>query len=120
ELSLLNGTTCVCQLSKESKYFSLLNEIPIKTYLFFELFSDSADSSKEEFRNIQKKIDKLMKQKSENTFVGVAPHSVTSVHKRLFKILVKYCKKNNILLTIRLSESKDEIDWVKYGFSDSD
>ncbi len=120
ELSLLNGTTCVCQLSKETKYFELLNDTRIKTYLFFELFSDSADSSKEEFRNIQKRIDKLMKQKSENTFVGVAPHSVTSVHKRLFKILVKYCKKNNILMTIRLAESKDEMDWVKYGFSDSD
>lgn len=120
ELSLLNGITCVCQLSKETKYFELLNEIPIKTYIFFELFSDSADSSKEEFRSIQKKIGKLMKQKSENTFVGVAPHSVTSVHKRLFKILAKYCKKNNILLTIRLSESKDEVEWVKHGFSDSD
>ena len=61
-----------------------------------------------------------MKQKSENTYIGIAPHSVTSVHKRLFKILVKYCKKNNILLTIRLAESKDEIDWLKHGFSDSD
>ncbi|MCD8024828.1 MAG: amidohydrolase family protein [Candidatus Gastranaerophilales bacterium] len=120
ELSLLNGTTCVCQLSKETKYFEVLNDVPIKTYLFFELFSDSPDSSKEEFRNIRKRIDKLLKQKSENTFVGVAPHSVTSVHKRLFKILNKYCKKNNILMTIRLAESKDEIDWVKYGFSDSD
>ncbi|MDO5436917.1 MAG: amidohydrolase family protein [bacterium] len=120
ELSLLNGTTCICQLSKETKYFEVLNETRIKTYLFFELFSDSSDSSKEEFRSIQKKIDKLMKQKSENTFVGIAPHSVTSVHKRLFKILAKYCKKNNILMTIRIAESKDEIDWVKYGFSDSD
>ena len=109
ELSLLSGTTCVAQLSKESK-----------TYLFFELFSDSPDSSKEEFRNIQKKIDKLLKQKSENTFVGVAPHSVCSVHKRLFKTLVKYCKKNNILMTVRLAESKDEMDWLKFGFSDVD
>lgn len=120
ELSLLNGTTCVAQLSRESKYFELLNEIPVKTYLFFELFSDSPDSSKEEFRTIQKKIDKLLKQKSENTFVGVAPHSVCSVHKRLFKILVKYCKKNNILMTIRLAESQDEMDWLKFGFSDVD
>ncbi len=120
ELSVLNGTTCICQLSKETKYFEVLNEIPVKTYLFFELFSDSAESSKEEFRNIQKRIDKLLKQKSENTFVGVAPHNITSVHKRLFKILAKYCKKNNILMTIRLGESKDEVDWVKYGFSDSD
>lgn len=120
ELSLLNGTTCVAQLSKESKYFDVLNEIPVKTYLFFELFSDSPDSSKEEFRTIQKKIDKLLKQKSENTFVGVAPHSVCSVHKRLFKTLVKYCKKNNILMTIRIAESQDEMDWLKFGFSDVD
>ena len=89
ELSLLNGTTAVAQLSKESKYFDLLNETPLKTYLFFELFSDSIDTSKEEFRAIKKKIDKLKMQKSENTFVGVAPHSICCVHKRLFKILVK-------------------------------
>lgn len=120
ELSLLAGTTCVAQLSKESKYFNVLNDSPIKTYLFFELFSDSPETSKEEFRTIQKKIDKLLKQKSDNTFVGVAPHSVCSVHKRLFKILAKYCRKNNILMTIRISESQEEKDWLKYGFSDID
>ena len=120
ELSLLNGTTAVAQLSKESKYFDLLNETPLKTYLFFELFSDSIDTSKEEFRAIKKKIDKLKMQKSENTFVGVAPHSICCVHKRLFKILVKYCKKHNILMTIRLAESKEELDWLTHGFSDVD
>ena len=120
EESLKCGTTCIAQLSKESKYFNVLNELPIKTYLFFELFSDSSDTSKEEFRSIQKKIDKLLKQKSENTFVGVAPHSICSVHKRLFKILVKYCRKNNILMTIRVSESQEEKDWAKHGFSDID
>lgn len=120
ELSLLNGTTAVAQLSKESKYFEVLNEMPLKTYLFFELFSDSIESSKEEFRAIKKKIDKLKMQKSENTFIGIAPHSVCCVHKRLFKILVKYCKKNNILMTIRLAESKEEMDWLKHGFSDVD
>ncbi|MBR5304624.1 MAG: amidohydrolase family protein [Candidatus Gastranaerophilales bacterium] len=120
ELSLLNGTTAVAQLSRETKYFEVLNKSPLKTYLFFELFSDSVDSSKEEFRAIKKKIDKLKMQKSENTFVGVAPHSVCCVHKRLFKILVKYCKKHNILMTIRLAESKEEMDWLKHGFSDVD
>lgn len=120
ETSMLMGTTCVAQLSKESKYFEVLNEMPLKTYLFFELFSDSTDTSKDEFRTIQKKIDKLNKQKSDSTFVGVAPHSVCCVHKRLFKILEKYCKKANILMTIRLAESKEEIDWLKHGFSDVD
>ncbi len=120
EQSLLSGTTAVAQLSKESKYFDVLNEMPLKTYLFFELFSDSVESSKAEFRTIKKKIDKLKMQKSDNTFIGVAPHSVCCVHKRLFKILMKYCKKNNILMTIRLAESKEEIDWLKHGFSDVD
>lgn len=120
ELSLLNGTTALAQLSKESKYFNLLNETPIKTYLFFELFSDSVESSKEEFRAIQKKIEKFKNQKSENTFIGVAPHSVCCVHKRLFRILVKYCKKYNILMTVRLAESAEEMDWLKHGFSDID
>jgi len=120
EESLLSGTTAVAQLSQESKYFDLLNEMPLKTYLFFELFSDSADSSKDEFRKIQKKIEKLLKNKSSNTFIGVAPHSVCCVHKRLFKILAKYCKKHNLLMTIRLGESQEEMDWLKHGFSDAD
>jgi len=120
ELSLLNGTTCVAQLSKESKYFDVLNQMPLKTFLFFELFSDSVDTSKDEFRNIQKKIEKLKNQKSATTFIGVAPHSVCCVHKRLFKILEKYCKKHNILMTIRLGESQDELDWLCHGFSDID
>ncbi len=120
EESLLSGTTAVAQLSKESKYFDLLNKMPLKTYLFFELFSDSVETSKDEFRTIKKKIDKLRNQKSDNTFIGVAPHSVCCVHKRLFKILTKYCKKHNILITLRLAESKDEMDWLKHGFSDID
>lgn len=120
ELSLLSGTTAVAQLSKESKYFELLNQVPLKTYLFFELFSCSDDTSKEEFRSITKKIEKLKQSKSDNTFIGIAPHSVCCVHKRLFKILVKYCKKHNILMTIRLAESMEEIDWLNHGFSDID
>ena len=87
--NLLSGTTAIAQLSKETKYFEILNKYPIKTYLFFELFSDSREKSKEEFRAIQKRIDKLLKNKSEDTFIGVAPHSVCSAHKRLYKILAK-------------------------------
>ena len=118
--NLLSGTTAVAQLSKETKYFEILNKYPIKTYLFFEVLSDSREKSKEEFRSIQKRIDKLLKNKSEDTFIGVAPHSVCSAHKRLYKILAKYCKKNNILMTTRLGESQEEMDWLKYGFSDID
>ena len=118
--SVLAGTTTLVQLSKETKYFEILNKFPVKTYLFFELFSDSRESSKEEFRTIQKKIDKFLKNKSENIYIGLAPHSICSVHKRLFKILAKYCKKNNLLMTLRIGESQEEMDWLRHGFSDVD
>ena len=65
-------------------------------------------------------IDKFLKNKSENTFIGLAPHSICSVHKRLFKTLAKYCKKNNLLMTLRIGESQEEMDWLKHGFSDVD
>ena len=71
----------------------------ISSQKVLEHLSDSKqmfEKSKDEFRAIQKRIDKLLKNKSEDTFIGVAPHSVCSSHRRLFKILAKYCKKNNI------------------------
>ena len=36
------------------------------------------------------------------------------------KSVKEYCKKHNILMTIRLGESKDELDWLDHGFSDID
>ena len=89
ELSLLNGTTCVAQLSKESKYFDVLNETPLKTFLFFELFSDSVDSSKEEFRAIQKKIEKLKMQKSKCS--GLDFKMKEKFHQSTYK--TEYCRK---------------------------
>lgn len=120
ELSLLSGTTCIVEILNSQKYFDAANKSPLKTFLFFELFADSVDNGKKEFKSIKKKIEKLMYQKSANTFIGVAPNSICNVHKRLWKILSKYCRKNNLLMLIHLAESQDEIDWLNYGFSDID
>ena len=118
--SILSGTTCVAQISKENKYFEIVNQLPIKTYLFFELYADSLDSSKYQFKQIKKKIENLILNKSANTFIGVAPHSISCVHKKLWKILSKYCRKNNLLMLIHFAESQEELDWLEYGFSDID
>ena len=117
---ILSGTTCIAQISKENKYFEIVNQLPIKTYLFFELFADSLDSSKYQFKQIKNKIENLILNKSANTFIGVAPHSISCVHKKLWKILSKYCRKNNLLMLIHFAEAKEELDWLEYGFSDID
>lgn len=118
--SILSGTTCVAQMSKEHKYFEILNQVPVKTYLFFELFADSLDSSKSEFKKTKKKIENLILNKSANTFIGVAPNSISCVHKKLWKVLSKYCRKNNLLMLIHFAENSEELDWLEHGFSDID
>lgn len=120
EKAMLSGTTCIAQVSKENKYFEILNNMPIKTYLFFELYADSSDAGKREFKKISSKIEYFIKNKSDNMFVGVAPCSLSMVHKRLWKIISKYARKNNLLMLIRIAESQEEIDWLKHGFSDID
>ncbi|MBQ2871508.1 amidohydrolase family protein [bacterium] len=120
EKAMLSGTTCIAQVSKENKYFQILNNAPIKTYLFFELYADSRDAGKSEFRKISSKIEYFIKNKSDNMFIGVAPCSLSMVHKRLWKIISKYARKNNLLMLIRIAESQEEMDWLKHGFSDID
>ena len=61
EKAMLSGTTCIAQVSKENKYFQILNNVPIKTYLFFELYADSSDTGKREFKKISNKIEYFRK-----------------------------------------------------------
>lgn len=120
EMSLLAGTTCLVQISNAKKYFELANKSPLKTYIFFEIYADSSDKGKKEFKLIKNKIETLMLRKSSDTFIGVCPNSIANVHKKLWKVLSKYCRKHNLLMLMHLAESEDEMDWLKYGFSDID
>ena len=120
EMAMLSGTTCIAQVSKEKKYFEILNNTPIKTYLFFELFADSNEKGKKEFKETSKLIEHFVKNKADNTFIGVAPSSLSMVHKRLWKVIAKYARKHSLLSLIRIAESQDEMDWLEHGFSDID
>ncbi len=120
EKAMLSGTTCIAQVSKENKYFQILNNAPIKTYLFFELYADSSDTGKREFKKISNKIEYFIRNKADNMFIGVAPCSLSMVHKRLWKIISKYARKHNLMMLIRIAESQEEMDWLKNGFSDID
>lgn len=120
EMSILAGTTTLAQVSTEKEFFDILNDIPLKTYIFIELFADSESSSKREFRRLKKQVNKFLQRKKENTFLGIAPHSLYGVHKRLWKVIAKFSRKHHALLQTSLGESQDELDWLKYGASDVD
>ena len=118
--SIKAGTTCIAQVSKEYKYFEIINKLPIKNFVFFEVFADSKDNSKKTFKNLRTKIEEYVYHKGENTHIGVMLNSISGVHKKLWELFSKYCRKHSMLLMTRFAECQDEIEWLEHGFSDID
>lgn len=114
------GTTCVAQVSKEFKFFETINKLPIKTYLFFEVFSDTSEKSKKQFKDMRVKVEDLIQHKGEHTHIGIMLNSESGVHKKMWNLFSKYCRKHNMLLMTRFAESQDENEWLEHGFSDID
>ncbi len=119
-MSIKAGTTCVAQVSKEFKYFDVINKMPIKNYLFFEVFADTSMKSKQQFKELRAKVEDLVMHKGENTHIGIMLNSISGVHKKLWELFSKYCRKHNMLLMTRFAESQDEMEWLEHGFSDID
>ena len=120
QASIKAGTTCIAQVSKEDKYFEIVNKLPIKNYLFFEVYADTSDKSKRLFKGLRDKVENYVFHKGENTHIGIMLHSIPSVHKKLWELFSKYCRKHNMLLMTRFAESQDEMEWLEHGFSDID
>lgn len=118
--SIKAGTTCFAQVSKEYKYFDIINKVPVKNYLFFEIFADSSEKSKTSFKKYRDIVENLIFHKGENTHIGIMLNSISGVHKKLWQLFSKYCRKHNMLLLTRFAESIDEIEWLEHGFSDID
>ncbi len=118
--SIKSGTTCIAQVSKEFKYFEVINKLPIKNYLFFEVFADSKNNSKKTFKTLRTKVEDLIFHKGENTHIGIMLNSISGVHRKLWALFSKYCRKHNMLVMTRFAESQDEMEWLEHGFSDID
>ena len=117
----LNGVTTLVQVSKTNKcgkkHFEYLNKLPIKTFFMFDLFSDSEKSSRRVFRRFKRDYMSMQKNKTDSTYIGVHPHAIWSVHKRLWRVLAKFVKRNNLVMMFPLLESEDEVEWLEKDFS---
>ena len=109
ESAIKAGTTCIAQVSKEDKYFEIINKAPIKNYMFFEVFADSSDKSKKKFKALRDKVENYVFHKGENTHIGIMLHSISGVHKKLWELFSKYCRKHNMLLMTRFAEAQDGV-----------
>ncbi len=115
---LLSGTTSVAQLSTEEMYFEILNASPVKSYIFFEIYGDSPESSEENFEKFREMYLRLSEKSSTNVFLGVSPHSVYNVHKTLWEKISEFSIHNNVLIHTHFAESTEEINWIKTGVSE--
>ncbi len=116
--ALLSGTTCIAQLSSEEMYFETLNNSPVKSYIFFEVFAASEETSDKYFELFRQKYERLKQKCSKSTFLGISPHSVYNVHSKLWEKISEYSRKNNVLIHTHFAESREEIQWIKTGVSE--
>lgn len=120
EMSITSGTTCVAQVSREKEFVEILNSSPIKSYIFIELFSDEKKSNKKAFRKLRKQIRRFIERRNNNTYFGLEPNAIYSVHSRFWEVLSKFSQKHNVLMQTCLGESIEEVEWLKKGSSDID
>ena len=118
--ALKSGTTTIAQLSGEEMFVELLNNSPVKSYVFFETFAGTEEMAEKSFENFVQKYEALSQKCSKNVSLGISPHSVYNVHKALWDKIADYSRKNNVLIHTHFAESKAEIEWIKTGHSEID
>lgn len=76
--------------------------------------------SKKTFKHMRSVVEDLIYHKGPNTYIGIMLNSISGVHRKLWELFSKYCRKHNMLMMTRFIESIDEIEWLEHGFSDID
>ena len=118
---LISGTTCLLQTVKPDKTgkmsFEILNKLPIKTFLMLEICADTVKKSNKIFKKIKAAYNLFKKEKNDSTYFGLNPKSVWQVHKKLWRFIGKFARRNNLAIMSELLESQEEFELLNNGFS---
>jgi aminodeoxyfutalosine deaminase len=116
--SLNSGVTCIAQLSKEPEFAEILSGHPTEISLFLEVFSNDKETSIQEFEKFKVNYASLKKNCPKNMHIGISPHSIYNVNEHLWKEIIDFALKENILVHTHLAESQAELDWISGKESD--
>ncbi len=113
-----SGITTITDMTSTGASLKAAKEIGLRGFMLYELsgmnpnlIKSVVDKAKQTVSNWQEETDGSLLQ------IGVAPHSTYSVNPRLFKEVGDWARKDKLKISIHLSGSKDEYDFVKYGSS---
>ena len=118
---IVSGTTCLLQTIKtdknDKKFFEILNKLPLKTFLMFEIIADSDKKSNINFKKLKNTYKLFKKGKNDSTYFGLNPKSIWQVNKRMWRVLGKFARLNKLIMISEILESQEEYEWVNEGFS---
>ncbi len=116
--SLLYGTTTICDTSSTGISYQLLKNSPLRSIVLFELLEIGEASSIGYWMKFQDKLKTIIHASSTNSNVqwGLSPHTPFTVSSDILKILEKFSiKHQNLLVSMHISESREEKNFFKMG-----
>ena len=107
--SIKSGVTTIGQISSYNGIdIPIINKYGIRCCYFYEI----ANSNKDNFIKNLKVIERRLIKKNLIS-IGIFPHSIYSLDTKIWETIISICKKKGYITSTHLSESRDEVQFIK-------
>jgi 5-methylthioadenosine/S-adenosylhomocysteine deaminase len=111
------GVTCFGDIGRFGQAgFNALKTVGLRGVLFQETeFSPKDDTAKEDFARLEEKFLALRQEETKLVKVGLSPHALYTVSRKLFETIADYAIANNLKITVHAAESNEETEFFQTG-----
>lgn len=111
------GVTCFADIGRYGKAgFEALKKTGLRGIVFQETeFSPKNEEAENDFAKLEEKFLTLRETETSLVKAGISPHAPYTVSRRLFEIIADYALRENVKLSIHAAESKEEINFMRFG-----
>ena len=110
------GITCVGDASYEGMMSMMaLRDVGLRGVVYQESFGPDARHAKQNFEELQSKVDQMRTLQNELTRVGVSPHAPYTVCGAQLELIAEYASTDGVPLMMHAAESAAEEQFVREG-----
>ncbi|MDY6853802.1 MAG: amidohydrolase family protein [Thermodesulfobacteriota bacterium] len=115
-MSIKSGITCIGDIATRSPNLKALCESGLRGIVFAEVIEMDEAKIDDAIVNVTHKVE-LWKDECKGSLlnIGIAPHSLYTVHPLLIKKLSRWARREGLPLSMHLAESQDETLYVRDG-----
>ena len=115
-MSIRSGVTCIGDIATRSPNLKALCESGLRGIVFAEVIEMDEAKIDDAIVNVTQKVELWQDEcKKSLLHIGVAPHSLYTVHPLLVKKLSRWAREEGLPLSMHLAESQDETLYVRDG-----